>query len=94
MEALPFAAAAIQVLKILMGMFSLARSLVSYQDELRRGLIDKPNHGISGLIASLLYRMFFVTSRVLAIASFGSIVVSHKKTNLRDLALINIKSHF
>ncbi|KAF2361643.1 XK-related protein [Trinorchestia longiramus] len=64
----------IQLLKIALSLLSLAMSLVSYQEELRRGLIDKPKIGIFGTIICVLWRMSMVAARVITIASFAAIV--------------------
>ncbi|KAA0189246.1 hypothetical protein HAZT_HAZT001641 [Hyalella azteca] len=65
---------AIQLLKIALALLSLARSLVSYQEELRRGLVDKPSIGVFGVIVCVLWRMCMVAARVIVIGSFSAIV--------------------
>jgi len=63
-----------QVVKVTIGLLSLAFSLVSYQQELRRGLLDKPSLGLGASAVCVVWRMSMAGARVGALASFGSIV--------------------
>lgn len=62
---------AVQVWKVLLGVFSISWSLVSYQDELRRSVIKK-KLSCGATTVCILWRAAMVASRVIAIATFAS----------------------
>jgi len=63
-----------QVVKITVGLLSLAFSLVSYQQELRRGLLDKPSLGAGASAVCVVWRCGMGGARVAALGSFAAIV--------------------
>lgn len=65
-----------QVWKVLVGVMAISWSLVSYQDELRRSVPNKEQLSCGGTTTCLFWRSGMVASRVIAIATFASIIVS------------------
>ncbi|XP_071549883.1 uncharacterized protein 140up isoform X2 [Panulirus ornatus] len=65
---------AVQVWKILLGVFALSWSLVSYQDELRRSVPEKEQLSCCGTTTCLLWRTTMVASRIITIGSFAAIL--------------------
>ena len=65
----------IQTLKIVFRVLSMAVALITYQQELRRGLIEKPQLGAGATVVCLLWRTCMVAARIITFSSFAAIVV-------------------
>ncbi|ROT84028.1 XK-related protein 6 [Penaeus vannamei] len=72
---------AVQVWKVLVGVMAISWSLVSYQDELRRSVPNKEQLSCGGTTTCLFWRSGMVASRVIAIATFASIIPPEEETN-------------
>ncbi|XP_042211975.1 XK-related protein 6-like isoform X3 [Homarus americanus] len=65
---------AVQVWKVLLGVFAMSWSLVSYQDELRRTVPNKTPLSCCATTTCLFWRAAMITSRIIAIGSFTAIL--------------------
>ncbi|XP_042864876.1 XK-related protein 9-like isoform X1 [Penaeus japonicus] len=72
---------AVQVWKVLVGVMAISWSLVSYQDELRRSVPNKDQLSCGGTTTCLFWRSGMVASRVIAIATFASIIPPVEESN-------------
>ncbi|XP_076050303.1 XK-related protein 6-like isoform X2 [Oratosquilla oratoria] len=68
---------AAQAWKVSVALFAMSWSLVTYQDELRKNERGKQSLGMMAVVVCLLWRVFMLGSRVLAIASFAAIQIPH-----------------
>ncbi|XP_045607346.2 XK-related protein 9 isoform X1 [Procambarus clarkii] len=66
---------AVQLWKIVLGVFAMSWSLVSYQDELRRSVPDKEQLSCCATTTCLLWRASMLISRIITIGSFSAILV-------------------
>ena len=58
-----------------MAVFSISWSMVSYQDELRRGIINKKQLSCGATITCLIWQATLILSRIITISSFAAIQV-------------------
>ena len=86
---------AVQLWKILVAVFSMSWSMVSYQDELRRGIVNKDQLSCGGIITCLIWRATLILARIITIASFAAIKVGLPGKLFRIIiSNINLKIKF
>lgn len=89
-----------QIYSILSSLFSMAWSLVSYHRSLRVSLDKKANISIWGSFTQLLWHLFALSSRVLALALFASlypywfVVFCASHWGVMTLWIISMKTEF
>ncbi|KAK8726650.1 hypothetical protein OTU49_009974 [Cherax quadricarinatus] len=76
----------VQIWKILLGVFAMSWSLVSYQDELRRSVPDKQQLSCCATTTCLLWRASMLASRIITIGSFSAIL--HPNQDPRSVYLL------